>query len=142
MIKYTNPFYTINAAATILRHLGADPNKLQAQAQAQNPSGATYTFPWGGSVGAKPEESIYWQDHILGIMVQRVYEKDTHYYKIEIHLDAEGFDSVYSLVKASNIADEVPPLLKKKHSDDYDMHYIEPGDLLTLFKLVVREDEQ
>lgn len=137
MIKHTNPFYTIHEATEALRHLGAEPYKSKSQNQTQNPSGATYAFPWGDSYGAKPEEPIYWQDHILGIMVQRVYEGGTHYHKIEIHLDAEGFDRVCSLMEAS--ADEVPPLLKKAHSDEYDMHYIEPGTLLTLFKLVARE---
>lgn len=136
MTKHTNPFYTIHETTEVLRQMGAEPFKNKPESQ--NPSGATYAFPWGDSYGAKPEEPIYWQDHILGIMVQRVYEKGTHYHKIEIHLDAEGFDSVYELMRSPE--DDEPKVLKKVHSDEYDMYYIEPGTLLTLFKLVPRED--
>ena len=120
MNKYTNPFLTIGETLSTLKSLGADPLAPLL--------GATYPFPWGNSY-----KNIDWREHILSIMVQRVYEKGNHYYKIEIHLDTEGFDIVCSLM---NTADEVPPLLKKKLSDEFDMHYIEPNSLLRLFKRV------
>lgn len=134
MIKHTNPFYTIDEALAVLKNLGADPHRGKSS------PGATYPFPWGNSYGAKPEEPVYWQEHVLGIMVQSVYTKGTHHYVIEIHLDREGFDTVYGIMRA--LADEAPELLKKDHSDEYDMYYIEPGSLLRLFKLVPKEESK
>ena len=128
MFKYNNPFHTINEAVTVLVTHGADPIMSKS-------AGSTYAFPWGDSYVVQDE--IYWQEHILSVAAIRVYSGSAYHYKVEIHILSEGFDRVLELIRRNSTF--APEVVKVPHSDEYDMHYIEPDTLLRIFKLVPKE---
>lgn len=118
MTKYTNPFYTLNEAISVLKSLGADPYNI----------GATNAHSWDSAVPTQ-DETIFWNDHILSVSTSRVYADFSHYNVVEIHLTAKGFDALVSIIDT--------PVHKKAFGDgtEFDMYFIEPVPLLKIFTL-------
>ena len=76
-----------------------------------------------------------WQEEIISIAWCSVTSK-----VLEIHLSNAGFDMVYALMQSTT--DSAPEILKSQHTDEYDVHYIEPSRTLKLFKLVPKENDK
>lgn len=130
MTKHINPFYTLVEATAVLKNLGADPRRSKPQ----NVTGVSYPFPWGYSYGAKPEEKVYWQEHIISVATRRVYDEHQDYwFEVEIHIDKEGLEALVALTGLN--------ILKGPHSDDYEQWTVNPGTLFKVFALVPTERE-
>ncbi len=89
MTKYTNPFYTIGEAITLLRSLGASP---QCNI---------------------PEGQFDWREDILSVMVTRTYEGSSHYFNLEIHIDRQGFYELHQMLGGTATISEHSDLYDK-----------------------------
>ena len=80
--------------------------------------------------GVDPQAS--WATHILGVMMNKVYGKDTHHYSLDIHLDNEGFDMVDKILR------NTPVYISEHSSSVMGIYYqltLEPSELLRLYTL-------
>lgn len=107
MTKYTNPFHTIWETIAVLQDKEAHP------------------------LSDLPESQVDWREHILSIIVSRNYESTEHHFGVDIHLDFEGFEALYSLIGGD--ISIVP------HSAEYDKVFFEPSPLLHLNALMRKE---
>jgi len=124
MTKYANPFFTINEAEAVLKSLGANPLSTKSANPSTTPS---YPFPWGNSYGVQPNATP-WQEDILNVTICRVYEGESHHFRVDVHMDSPGFDELLRLIEQEAV--EVP------FSEDYRKLQVEPSPLLCIFKLI------
>ena len=117
MIKYSNPFFNIQEVVSIFKSLDVSPTKCQFADRKS-----------GGS-------QVVWQEEILSVVSDRVYENETHYFTTRIHMTNDGFDALMSLIDP----ERRPTAIIAPHTNTYDEHYAQIGSLLRVFKLVEKE---
>lgn len=133
MTKYTNPFWALKEAQSILKALGANPvSNPKPSEGTEKPLGATYPFPWGKQPEAVEPDTVYWPEQVLSIMVDKVYADGcNHYYEVKIHLTAKGFERIKEII----CTDPAFEVYTREHAHGFKEHILEPSPGLVLFTL-------